>query len=69
MINSVSVTMSEHLALKVSLQWLYQNDPALEKVELFAPGDPPTPFDPKLFVAVPVENLDSIFTASLVVNF
>lgn len=69
MTNAVSVSMSEHLALKVSLQWLYDHDPALESIPLFdlPPGDPAAV---QLgTVAVPLDELDTIFTASLVVNY
>lgn len=33
---SFSVTMTNHLSLKVSLQWLYNNEPALEDIDLVA---------------------------------
>ena len=36
MINSVAVKMTDHLALKVSLQFLYNNIPALEDVDVVA---------------------------------
>ncbi len=62
MTNWVAVAMSEKLALKVSLQWLYRNDPAFTEAA-----------DPLDLVAEPVlvqlKKLDSIFTASLVVKF
>jgi putative salt-induced outer membrane protein YdiY len=61
MINWVAVGMSDMLALKVSLQWLYDNLPSLELVP-FTPAPPAT-------VAVPLDELDTIFTTSLVVNF
>lgn len=67
MINSLSVSMSSHLALKVSLQWLYENEPAFTEGELFSPGNPPTPTGTT--VPIQLDELDSIFTASLVVNF
>jgi hypothetical protein len=34
--NAVAVGMSSHLTLKVSLQWLYSNEPALEDVDVIA---------------------------------
>jgi hypothetical protein len=63
MVNWVAVNMNKMLALKVSLQFLYDNEPALETLTLNAgtPGE--------LDITVPVDDLDSIFTASLVVNF
>jgi hypothetical protein len=36
MVNSVAVAMSKRLALKVSLQWLYNSEPALEEVDVVA---------------------------------
>jgi len=36
MVNSVTVSMAKHLALSVSLQWLYNNEPALEDVDVIA---------------------------------
>ncbi len=70
MINSVAVAINTRLALKVSLQLLYDNDPSFVQVDLFDPADPPpggTPTGTK--VAVELDELDSLFTASLVVNF
>ena len=62
MTNWVAVAMSEKLALKVSLQWLYRHDPAF--TEASDPGNV-TP-GPDL---VQLDTLDSIFTASLVAKF
>jgi len=61
MTNWVAVGMSDRLALKVSLQWLYDNLPSLEAVP-FSPAPPPT-------VGVSLDDLDTIFTTSLVINF
>jgi hypothetical protein len=36
MTNSLSVAMSEHVALKVSLQWQFSHEPALEDVDIVA---------------------------------
>jgi hypothetical protein len=36
MTNSISVNLSEHLALRVSLQGLFENEPALEDVDVVA---------------------------------
>jgi hypothetical protein len=60
MINSLAVTMSKRLALKVSLQWLYDNQPALIAVPLNGSG-------PDVYLEA--DDLDTIFTTSLVVNF
>ena len=66
MTNSIAVSINQHLALKVSLQWLYDNEPALAEVPLYAPDD--LQGDPIGAVAVPVDELDTIFRASMVVN-
>jgi putative salt-induced outer membrane protein YdiY len=61
MTNWVAVAMSKRLALKVSLQWLYDHQPALVEVT-----DPNGVLPSQL---VPLETLDTIFTTSLVVKF
>jgi putative salt-induced outer membrane protein YdiY len=66
MTNSIAVSINQHLALKVSLQWLYDNEPALTEVPLFSADDPAG--SPIGRVAVPVDELDTIFRASMVVN-
>jgi putative salt-induced outer membrane protein YdiY len=67
MINWVAVAMSSKLALKLSLQWLYDNQPALEEVPLFATNDTSLPSIGT--VLIELDELDTIFTASLVANF
>lgn len=69
MVNSISVAINSRLALKVSLQWLYNSVPGLENVSLFV-------LDPKTGLRVEVgeveirkDSLDTIFSTSLVVNF
>jgi putative salt-induced outer membrane protein YdiY len=57
MTNALAVSMTTHLALKVSLQWLYDNEPAA--LVLSPTGE----------VLAEADDLDTIFTASLVVNF
>ena len=69
MTNWVSLNMSTHLALKVSLQWLYDHQPALKEVDLFAPPGPPTVTVPTQKVVTEVDNLDSIFTTALVIKY
>jgi putative salt-induced outer membrane protein YdiY len=56
--NSLAVAMSERLALKTSLQILFDNQPSLTAVPL---GDSE--------VLTPLDKVDSIFTVALVVNF
>ena len=48
MTNSISVNISNHLALKVSLQGLFESQPALEDVDIVAQVElvDPTPLDP-----------------------
>ena len=65
MTNSFSVTVTHRTKLKVSLQWLYDNDPNLEEVDLFDPGTGALIGD----VLVPLDELDTLFTTSLVFDF
>jgi hypothetical protein len=91
MTNAVAVNMNRHLALKVGLQWLFENEPALEDVDIVAfarledpdgiPGSGDEFFEtvetlgPDVFEIeagdgdIRKEQLDTIFTASLVINF
>ena len=63
MVNSLTVAMSAKMALKMSLQFLYDNDPALAEVPLLTPvGEVAT-------VVAPLDELDTLLTASLVVAF
>jgi putative salt-induced outer membrane protein len=64
MTNWVSVTMSSHLALKVSLRWLYDNQPAQAAAQ-----DPLGLLPPGTVALYDLDKLDSIFTASLVVKY
>lgn len=63
--NSIAVNLNGRLALKVSLQLLWDNVPSLEEIPLEFPRGTPT----GEAVLVPAEDLDSYFTTSLVVNF
>ena len=62
---SVGVAMSKKLALKVSLRFLYANQPSKEEVALY----PSEGVEQSGTVLVPLEKLDTIFTTSLVVNW
>jgi putative salt-induced outer membrane protein YdiY len=64
-INSLQATLTGRLALKVSLQLLYDNLPALEAVPLVGDDGVPTGD----VVLVELEELDSLFTVALVVSF
>lgn len=66
MTNWVSVNMSDHLALKVSLQWLYDHQPSLKEVNLFDPADLVNPIGTAL---VELDDLDTIFTTALVIKY
>ncbi len=63
--NSVTASLSDRLALKVSLQALFDNLPALSAVPLVTAAGQPTGD----LVLVPLDDLDTLFSASLVVNF
>jgi hypothetical protein len=71
MLNSVSVKMTEMLAMQAGLRWLYDNDPAVAALGLVdGNGDPITgPGGDQIIVDVPLDELDTIFTVSLVVEF
>ena len=65
MTNWLAASMTSRLALKVSLQWLYDNRPAFRVVDREFPVGTST----GQTVLVELERLDTIVTASLVVNF
>ncbi len=63
-LNSVGVNVSEKIALKASIRFVYRNNPALEGIDLendlgIVIGE----------VVVPKKKLDTAFTTSLVINF
>ena len=67
MVNSVAVSMSPRLALKISLQSLYDHQPAFKRIPLL---DAPPPGGVTIGTVLDrLDTLDTIFTASLVVNF
>ena len=68
MINAVAVSMSSRLALKVSLQWLFDNRPSFREVDLLTapPGQGGVLIGT---VLDELDKLDTIFTSSLMVNF
>lgn len=61
----IGVSLTEKLALKVSLAWLYNNLPAVRELELRPTADAP----PTGTVVDQLDELDTVFNASLVVNF
>jgi len=70
MVNSLSVAMSKRLAIKLSLQWLYDNRPSFKDIDLLAANPTPPPNLVKTgTVPFELDKLDTIFTSSIVVNF
>jgi len=63
LVNALSVSINSMLALKPALKLLWQNDPSSTAVPLFSGG-----VDTGNTVLVPLQNLDSIFTLSLVLK-
>jgi len=63
---AVAVAMNSHLALKVSLQFLLNNQPALEEIDLFLDPDQVVNIGT---VEVPKDSLDTVFNTSLVIHF
>lgn len=72
MVNSLSVAMNKRLALKISLQILYDNVPAFDNYPLVDTAGNPV-IDPgtgdQVHVARELDEIDTIFTAAVVVNF
>ena len=64
MVHGLSASVTSHLALKVSLQWLYRNRPALVEVPLSSPAG-----EASGTVLVPLEKLDTKLTTALVMSF
>ena len=69
MTNWVAVNMSDHVALKVSLQWLFDNQPAQQVVNLYPTTDPGGIGAPIGTVLADLDELDSIFTTALVIKY
>lgn len=64
--NGLAVAMSERLALKLGLRLLYDNEPSFEDVSNLSSGVPPVVLPP---VRTELDELDTILTVSLVVDF
>ena len=70
MTSSISVGINSRLALSVSLQWLFNNRPALEDLDLFVETPEGDLIQvPDGIVQDPKKKLDTTFTTSLVINF
>lgn len=63
--NGIAVTMTERLALKATLQLLYDHQPGFVLVPVDLPPGVPEP----RFFAAQLDELDSIFAMALVVSF
>ncbi len=63
--NWLAVNMTDHLALKLSLQLKYDNLPSAQLIAL----ESSLPEFDGLLVPVPLDDLDSLFSAALVINF
>ncbi|MGB5287055.1 MAG: DUF481 domain-containing protein [Ignavibacteriaceae bacterium] len=62
--NALPIKISEIFTLKPSLQLLWRNEPSLTSVDLFASDGTPVGST----VLIPLKNLDSLFSLTLVVN-
>ena len=68
MINAVAATLNSRLALKVSLQHLYNNLPPIELLPVVdGAGMPVVPAVPD--IEFELDELDTVFSTSLVINF
>jgi putative salt-induced outer membrane protein YdiY len=68
MVNAVQVAMTNKVALKVSLRWLYNNLPPIETLPLFD-ADPNLGGVQTGSVNYQLDELDTIFSTSIVINF
>lgn len=69
MTSSISVGINSRLALKVSLQWLYNSRPAFEDIDLFVEDEDGNLIGLPLQVQRSKKRLDTTFNTSLVVSF
>lgn len=69
MISSIRVDMSERLALRVSLRWIYNNLPANQDLDVFFRDPNGNLIGLPIVVQEPKEKLDTIFSTSLVIRF
>lgn len=69
MTSSIVVAMNSRLALRVSLQWLYNNLPANQDLDVFAVDNEGNLQLKPFKVQEPKDKLDTIFRTSLVIRF
>ena len=65
-LTAVAVTMTDHLALQVSLKFLFDNVPSFVEADLLSPT---TGLPAGILVPVQADELDTLFNVALVVNF
>jgi hypothetical protein len=65
-LTAVAVTMTDHLALQVSLKFLFDNLPSFVEADLVSPI---TGLPAGILVPVQADKLDTLFNVALVVNF
>jgi hypothetical protein len=68
MISSIRVDMSERVALRVSLRWIYNNLPANQDLDVFFRDPDGNLIGLPIVVPEPKEKLDTIFSTSLVIK-
>jgi putative salt-induced outer membrane protein YdiY len=64
LVNALRVSMNNRLALRISYQLAFDNLPALERLPIQGAA-----FPPGATVTVPLDEVDSIFTAALVISW
>ena len=67
MTSAITVSMSEKLALRVSLQWLYNNKPALQEIDVIFIDESGAEIDFGT-TTIRKEKLDTIISTSLVIK-
>lgn len=67
MTSAITVTMTEKIALRVSLQWLYNNQPALEEIDVIFIGPEGTEATIGT-TTIRKKELDTVFSTSIVIN-
>ena len=65
-LTALAVTMTDHLALQVSLKFLFDNVPSFVEADLLSPI---TGLPVGILVPVQADDLDTLFNLALVVNF
>ena len=69
MTSAITVTMSNKIALRMSLQWLYNNQPALEEIDVILIDDGSGAEIDFGTTTIRKEKLDTVFSTSIVISF